>query len=180
MSNRPVVYLIASAAPPVRQLDEPLALLDDAGYSVCVILTPTAATWIDPASLETKTGFPVRVHPRLPDEQDPLPPADAVLAAPTTFNTFNKAAAGISDTLAASLLNELLGADIPMVFAPCVKQTLRQHPAYQSSLNQLSGCGVKVLEPDSITGRGQDNLATFNWSAIVFALLTENDRDKSA
>lgn len=170
MSLRPVVYLIASAAPPVRQLDEPLALLSEAGWSACVILTPTAATWIDPASLEAKTGFPVRVHPRLPDEQDSLPPADAVLAAPITFNTFNKVAAGISDTLAASLLNELLGADVPMVFAPCVKPALRNHPAYQTSSSLLNTCGVQLLNPETITNRGYDNLAAFTWQKIVSAL----------
>lgn len=171
MSDRPVVYLIASAAPPVQQLDEPLALLDEAGYSVCVILTPTAATWTDPANLENKTGFPVRVHPRLPDEQDPLPPADAVLAAPITFNTLNKVAAGISDTLAASLLNELVGAKVPTVFAPCVKLALRNHPAYQVSHGRLSACGTKLLEPDSIIVRGQENLASFDWTRVISELV---------
>ncbi|MFC7342067.1 flavoprotein [Saccharopolyspora griseoalba] len=170
MSQRPVVYLIASAAPPVRQLDEPLALLDEAGWSACVILTPTAATWIDPSSLEAKTGFPVRVHPRLPDEQDPLPPADAVLAAPITFNTFNKVAAGISDTLATSLLNELLAADVPMVFAPCVKSALRGHPAYKSSYDLMSRHLAKIIDPNSVTDRGSGNLATFKWPKIISEL----------
>lgn len=172
MSGSSVAYVVASAAPPVRQLAEPLALLRETGWSACVILTPTAATWVDVDALQADSGFPVRVHPRLPDEQDPLPPADAVLAAPMTFNTLNKVAAGISDTLAASLLNELLGVGLPMVFAPCVKHVLRQHPAYQSSVDRLNSCGVQLLDPDSITIRGADGLASFDWHAVASEFLT--------
>ena len=94
----------------------------------------------------------------------------AVLAAPITFNTFNKVAAGISDTLAASLLNELMGTDVPKVFAPCVKSTLRQHPAYRWSHDRLRTCGVQTVDPDIITERGPDNLAAFDWRKVVSKL----------
>ncbi|GAA4851255.1 flavoprotein [Saccharopolyspora rosea] len=171
MSEQRVVYLVAAAAPPVRQLAEPLGLLRESGWSACVVLTPTAASWVNVAALEADSGFPVRVHPRLPHEQDPLPPADAVLAAPMTFNTINKVAGGISDTLAASLLNELLGVGLPMVFAPCVKQALRSHPAYQSGVERLRGCGIRLLDPDSLTCRGEDGLAAFRWDAVTSAFL---------
>jgi phosphopantothenoylcysteine decarboxylase len=57
----------------------------------------------------------VRVHPRLPTELDLLPDAEAVLAAPLTFNTINRWAAGISDTLALGLVNESLGSALPIV-----------------------------------------------------------------
>jgi hypothetical protein len=36
----------------------------------------------------------------------PLPPADAIAVAPATYNTINKWAAGISDTLALGILCE--------------------------------------------------------------------------
>lgn len=172
MSEQRVVYLVAAAAPPVRQLAEPLGLLRESGWSACVVLTPTAASWVDVAALEADSGFPVRVHPRLPHEQDPLPPADAVLAAPMTFNTINKVAGGISDTLAASLLNELLGVGLPMVFAPCVKQSLRQHPAYKTNVALLDNCGVRFMDPEVTTSRGPDGLAVFNWKTIVSSLVS--------
>jgi hypothetical protein len=41
-----------------------------------------------------------------PDEPDVLPPPDAFIIAPATFNTINKLATGISDTLALGLVNE--------------------------------------------------------------------------
>lgn len=173
MTEEPVAYLIASSAPPVRQLAEPLALLQEAGWSACVILTPTAATWLDVEDLETRSGFPVRIQPRLPDEQDPLPKADAVLAAPMTFNSINKFAGGISDTLAVSLLNELLGAGVPIVMAPCVKSVLRQHPAYGASIDLLVASGVYLLDPDRITTRGADGLAIFAWDEVITGFLSD-------
>ncbi|RCW45128.1 flavoprotein [Halopolyspora algeriensis] len=171
MTGKPVVYLVACSAPPVRELAEPLSLLHEAGWSACVILTPIAASWIDIAGLEAETAVPVRVHPRLPHEQDPLPKADAVLAAPLTFNSLNKIAGGISDTLAVSLVNELLGTDLPIVAAPCIKSLLRTHPVYSTSVQLLTSCGVHLLDPDTITSRGLDGLAAFDWSTVVTEFL---------
>ncbi len=175
MTECPVVYLIACSAPPVRELAEPLRLLHEAGWSACVILTPTAASWVDTAHLEAETATPIRVNPRLPHEEDPLPKADAVLAAPLTFNSLNKIASGISDTLAVSLVNELLGAGLPIVAAHCVKNILRAHPAYADNLQVLTSSGVQFINPDTITSRGPDGLATFDWNTVVTEFLQVAD-----
>lgn len=164
------LYIIGSAAPPVRQLDEACALAREHGWQPSVILTPTAATWVDLDVLAAVTNQPVRVHPRRPEEQDPLPNADAVLAAPLTFNTMNKWAAGISDTLALGLLNELLVAGPPIVAAPCAKTALRAHPAYGPSLSTLDHAGVTIIDQDAIVQRGPDGLARFRWHSIFDAL----------
>lgn len=129
--------MIATSAPPVLQLPTLIELLHGRGWSVCPVLSPTAADWVELRELEEATGSPVRTHSRGPGEADPMPQADAVLAAPLTFNTINKWAGGISDTMAAGLLNELLGAEIPIVAAPCVKSLLRSHPAYVASVAAL-------------------------------------------
>lgn len=167
MSATRVVYVIATAAPPVCDLSRLLTLLRDRGWSPWPVLTPTAATWVDLDELAEAAGSPVRVEPRLPGEEDPLPQADAVLAAPLSFNTINKWAAGISDTLALGLLNELLGADVPIVGAPCVKPPLRQHPAYTASIKLLDHCDVTFLDPDEIIVRHTGGLVTLDWEAIV-------------
>jgi phosphopantothenoylcysteine decarboxylase len=112
----------------------------------------------------------VRVNPRLPHEQDPLPDADAVVAAPLTFNTINKWAAGISDTLALGLLNELMGAGLPIYVVPCVKSALRNHPAYSASIALLRKSGVTVLDQDEITFKASSGLTAFDWSSIATAL----------
>jgi phosphopantothenoylcysteine synthetase/decarboxylase len=87
-----------------------------------------------------------------------------------TFNSLNKWAAGFSDTLALGVLNEMLGTGVPIVAAPCVKSVLRQHPAYQPSIARLRSAGVDVLDPDAITTRAADGLATFRWAQIAAAL----------
>lgn len=170
MTGGRTLYLIAAAAPPVRQLDEACALARERGWRPCVILTPTAASWVDLDALAAVTSQPVRVHPRRPEEQDPLPNADAVLAAPLTFNTINKWAAGISDTLALGVLNELLVDGPAIVAAPCVKGALQAHPAYESSLDRLRAAGVVIIEQAGVVDRGPDGLARFDWPVVMRAL----------
>lgn len=171
------VYVIASGAPPVAQLADLVGLLQKRGWTVGVILTPTAAGWIDAQELATSTGCVVRSAPRLPSEDDPLPKADAVLAAPLTFNSVNKWAAGFADTVAVGVLCELLGAGVPIVAAPCVKELLRRHPAYESSIKRLSEAGVRFVDPDAVTYPGENGLAEFDWPAVIrlFESATEED-----
>lgn len=170
MSDAPVVYVIASAAPPVLDLQTLAALLRERGWRVCIILTPTAATWVDVAQLEAATSSPVRVTQRLPHEQDPLPEASAVLVAPATFNLINKWALGISDNLALGLLNELLGVGLPTVVVPCAKTALRNHPAYDGNVELLSGVGAHFLDVDAISSRAENGLVAFEWQGIAAEL----------
>jgi phosphopantothenoylcysteine decarboxylase len=164
------VYLVVSAAPPVLRIEELVNALSADGWSVCVIASPTAASWVDLDALAGRTGSLTQVHARSPQEEVSLPRADAVLAAPITFNTINKWAAGTSDTLALGVLNEMLGADVPLVAAPCVKSVLRTHPAYDESVARLTCAGVSMMDPDAVTVRGADGLATFDWPQILSRL----------
>ncbi|MFI9811427.1 flavoprotein [Saccharothrix variisporea] len=167
MTARRWLYLVCSAAPPVLRIEGMVELLTRAGWEVVLIATPTAASWVDLDTIGTRTGCLVRVAARPPGEDMSLPRADAVVAAPLTFNTINKWAAGFSDSVALGVLNELLSADVPILAAPCVKALLRAHPAYDESITRLTAARVKVLDPDAITGRGPDGLATFDWRFIA-------------
>ncbi|WP_258174824.1 hypothetical protein [Actinopolyspora mortivallis] len=51
--------------------------------------------------------------------------------------------------------------------APCVKPVLRRHPAYPTTARSLVEAGVRLLDPDVLTGRGADGLATFDWNTAV-------------
>lgn len=164
------VYLVVSAAPPVLRIEEFVMALAADRWSVCVIATPTAASWIDLDALAAATGCSIQVHARSPRQQESLPRADAVVAAPITFNSINKWAAGASDTLALGVLNEMLGTEVPFVAAPCVKAVLRKHPAYEESVARLTSAGVSMMDPDAVTVRAQDGLATFDWPQILSAL----------
>jgi phosphopantothenoylcysteine synthetase/decarboxylase len=145
-----VLYLIVCAAPPAQQTSDVVSLLQSTGWDVCVIATPQAARWMDLPALSALTGYVVRTDYKLPGEADPLPKADAILAMPATFNTINKWAQGIGDTLAVSILCEALGRGTPPVIAvPCLKMDLVRHPAFSRSIALLRECGVRVLhEPE--------------------------------
>lgn len=158
------VYVIATAAMPVLEVARPIELLKNRGWTVGVILSPTAAEWLDDKRLAEFTGCIVRSAPRMPTEDDPLPDADAVLAAPLTFNSLNKWAAGLADTAAVGNLCESLGAGVPIVAAPCVNDELRRHPAYSDSIERLSAAGVHFIDPDTVSR--QDDKA-FDWDAVL-------------
>lgn len=164
---RHVVYVIAFSAPPVLYLDKFLSLLAEQSWDSHVILSPTAATWVDIDRLAKLSGHQVRVEPRTPSDPDPLPPTDAIVAAPLTFNSLNKWATGISDTLALGLLNECLGLGLPITAGPCIKSALRRHPAYQSSVDRLRDSGVQILDPDQIAMRTNSGGVTLDWQAAV-------------
>jgi phosphopantothenoylcysteine synthetase/decarboxylase len=142
-----VLYLIVCAAPPARTVSHIVKHKQADGWDVCVIATPMATQWIDVPALEQLTGHPVRSEYRHPDADGFEPLGTAVLVAPATFNTINKWANGINDTLALGLLNEALGRDIPIEAQPYVNDALARHPAYQTSLKTLARQGVSFTNP---------------------------------
>ncbi len=145
-----ILYLMVCAAPPAQQTVDILPQLQATGWDVCVIATPQASRWMNLAELEVLTGHMVRIDYKLPWEADPLPKANAMLVMPGTFNTMNKWAQGIGDTLVVSLLCEALGRRTPPIVAvPCLKMDLVHHPAFRKSIVLLRECGVRVLhEPE--------------------------------
>ncbi|MBM0274684.1 flavoprotein [Micromonospora tarensis] len=166
MTERPVLYLVVCAAGPAEHIHELVDLLIADGWQVCMIVSPTVARWLDRAALEDKTGYLVRVQWRMPGDPEPHPPADAVLAAPITFNTVTKWALGINDTLALGVLNESLGAGLPIFAFPHVKAELAGHPAYLGHLAVLRGAGV-VLE----NGRALNQFpGPDRWNVVIQAL----------
>ena len=167
---RRVAHVVGFSCPPVLQLEQCLTLLRGRDWDSYVILSPTAATWANVDKLAKVSGHPVRVAPRTPSEPDPLPDADAILAAPLTFNSLCKWATGISDTLALGILNESLGLPARVTVAPCIKSTLRAHPAYQSSVQRLTNAGVNILDPDHITSRNASSQTVLDWSTIVSSI----------
>jgi hypothetical protein len=93
------------------------------------------------------------------------------VVAPATFNTINKWAAGISDTLALGLLNEALGLGLPVVAVPFPNIALAQHPAFRRSIRELEGLGVRLLfDPDAYPlptpNLGPASRDLFPWPAL--------------
>ena len=101
---------------------------------------------MDISAVVALTGYPVRSEYKVPGEADALPKADAIVVVPATFNTINKWALGIGDTLAVSMLCESLGRGTTSIVAvPYLKADLARHPAFSTSLRVLQEHGVCVL-----------------------------------
>ena len=143
--TRPVLYVVACGAYPAGQLPAFVRDAQGQGWNVCVIATPDGAKFIDTGNLAGLTGHPVRTRYKRPDEPDVLPPPDAFVVAPATFNTVNKWAQGISDTLALGLLNEAVGLGLPMIAVPWPNTALAAHQVFARSLGTLREWGVTLL-----------------------------------
>ena len=156
--KRRVIYLIACGTPVAQRLYTLVPLLQAEGWETCVILTPMATRFVDRERLSIVTGYPVRSEYKQPDEPDVLPRADAIIVFPATFNTLNKWALGISDTLALGLLCELTGLKLPILAIPLIRKDggLDTHPAFARSLQLLKEYGVHVFyEPDIYPPRNE-------------------------
>ncbi|HEU5024794.1 MAG TPA: flavoprotein [Spirillospora sp.] len=169
MPARPVLYVIACGGRPAADLPAFAERLLGDGWTVCVVATPSGTKFVDAARLSALTGFPVRSDYKRPEEPDVLPPADAFAVAPATFNTVNKWAHGISDTLALGLLNEAVGLGRPIVAAPWPNAALARHPAFARSVAELRAWGVTVLlDPDALPSPDSEKPsgATFPWTEL--------------
>ncbi|MFF4545041.1 flavoprotein [Streptomyces sp. NPDC001435] len=149
-AERPFLYLVVCAAGIAAGVSKLITAAQERDWEVGVIATPVATGgFFDVAAVEAQTGRPVRSAWRTPADPRPFPAPDAVVVAPATFNTVNKWAAGIADTLALGTLCEAHGLGVPIAVLPCVADALAAHPAYQDSLIRLRGMGVRFGEPYS-------------------------------
>jgi phosphopantothenoylcysteine synthetase/decarboxylase len=183
-THRGVLYLIVCGAPPTRDAGRLVELAQAEGWEVCVIATPSGRSFIDQAALEAATGHPVRSEYKQPEQPDVLPPPDAIVVAPATFNTINKWAAGISDTLALGLLTEAIGKRLPLVALPFINAAQAEHPAFQASIDRLRAAGVQLLYgPDVLElhepGTGSQRVGLFPWRLTLEALRANAARGAS-
>ncbi|MFJ9889992.1 flavoprotein [Streptomyces sp. NPDC091287] len=161
-ARKPFLYVVVCAAGVARDADRLFAAAQDVGWEVGVIATPQGLGFLDTAAVEARTGYPVRSAWRSPGEPRPLPDPDAIAVAPATFNTINKWAAGISDTLALGILCEAYGLGVPTAVLPAVNSSLAAHPAYVESLRRLRGMGVLVSPRTPHTPKSGE-AAPFPW-----------------
>jgi phosphopantothenoylcysteine synthetase/decarboxylase len=167
----PVLYVVACGGRPAGDLPLFVERTQAAGWEVCVIATPSALKFMDVSRLSELTGHVVRYDYKQPEEPDVLPPPEAMVVAPATFNTINKLAGGISDTLALGLLNEAVGLELPMIAVPFPSSALARHPAFRRSIEQLRGWGVRLLfDPDvyplPTPNMGPPAAGLFPWDAL--------------
>lgn len=170
-----VLYVITCATPAARDVGKLVFLAQERGWRVCVIATPSALEFIDKAALEEQTGFPVRHMYKKPGSADVLPPVDAMIVGGASFNTLNKWALGVSDTLALGLITEGIGLGIPIVALPFLNAAQAAHPAFYRHVDVLRTAGVVVLlgaggyEPH-VPHQGSKNLHKYPWQLALNAV----------
>lgn len=126
-------------------------LLVKSGASVQVVMTKSAAEFINPLTFFSLTGREVyrdmfsggpevaTAHIELARE------ADLVLIAPATAKTIARIAHGTCDDL---LSTTVVASDTPVVLAPAMNPQMYHHPAVQANLTQISSWdGYAIASP---------------------------------
>lgn len=145
MDTTRTLFLFVTGAGTSRTADDLVRGALDAGWTTYTVATPNVERIVDPVNI-----FDVPGNRWISDyEQPPLDvfPFGTMLVAPCTFNTFNKLAHGIADTLATSMIADALGAGCPVFVAPSMNHGLWNHPQRAASMQRLTEWGCHVIEP---------------------------------
>jgi phosphopantothenoylcysteine synthetase/decarboxylase len=142
-----VAYLILSGTTTAARCPDLLRGLLGLGFaSVLVIPTPNASRVVASRELADIDGTQV-VESYFDAAIRPRPPRGVVLFAPCSFNSLNKLAHGIADSLALSVAAEAIGRGTPVIVGPSLNQPLLDHPMAQASLRTLPAWGVTIVPP---------------------------------
>ncbi|MEV7089676.1 flavoprotein [Streptomyces sp. NPDC093085] len=167
-AEMPFLYVVVCASGIAREVGTLIDGARERGWGVGVVATPQALGFIDRRAVEERTGYPIRSAWRRPGEPKPLPPPDAIAVAPATFNTVNKWAAGISDTLALGILCEAYGLGVPTAVLPYLNAAQAAHPAYRQSLDRLREMGVLIGgQRPHPADRLESGAETFRWEEAL-------------
>ncbi len=170
-----ILYVIVCAAGVAVDVNRLVLAAQSRAWDVWIVPTPSAIDFIDAPALEQLTGHPIRARYRQPGEGGKLPPADAVIVAPATYNTINKWAAGISDTFALGLLAELTPSGIPIAVLPFVNASLAANRVFARSVAELRESSITVLLGDGAfvphpAGQGGSRIDEFPWKIALDAI----------
>jgi phosphopantothenoylcysteine synthetase/decarboxylase len=142
-----LAYLVLSGTSTAARCPEILRELVGLGFStVIAIPTPNASRVVAPRELADVEGVQV-VQSYFDLAIRPRPPRGVVLFAPCSFNSLNKLAHGIADTLALSVVAEAIGRGTPVIVGPSLNAPLLAHPMAQASLKMLPEWGVHIVPP---------------------------------
>jgi phosphopantothenoylcysteine decarboxylase/phosphopantothenate--cysteine ligase len=122
-----------------------------AGARVLPVLTEGGSRFVTPLSLSALAGEKVRTS--LWDLEDEATmghiqlsrAADLIVVCPATADLMARAAAGMADDLATTLL---LATDTPVLMVPAMNVRMWQHAATTANVATLRARGVAVLDPD--------------------------------
>ncbi len=142
-----VVYLVLSGTTTAARCPALAKDLVALGFSAVIALpTPNASRVIAGREIADIQGVQV-VESYFDLAIRPRPPRGVVLFAPCSFNSLNKLAHGIADSLALSVVAEAIGRRTPVIVGPSLNQPLLDHPVARASMETLRSWHVTVVPP---------------------------------
>jgi phosphopantothenoylcysteine decarboxylase/phosphopantothenate--cysteine ligase len=128
---------------------ELLRRLQDRGYSITVVPTPSSLNFVGAATWEALSGRPVttQVWERVDEVRHVslAATADALIIAPATADLIARIASGRADDL---LTNLVLAIDKPILVVPAMHPQMWQDPATVANVNILRSRGFTVMNPE--------------------------------
>jgi phosphopantothenoylcysteine decarboxylase/phosphopantothenate--cysteine ligase len=145
------VLLIVSGGIAAYKALELVRLMRKAGIEMRCVLTEAGARFVTPLSLQALTEEPVFNDLwSLTDENEMghielSRAADLVVVAPASADLLARAAAGLANDLAATVL---LATDKPVLMAPAMNVRMWEHAATRENVARLAARGVRFVGPD--------------------------------
>jgi phosphopantothenoylcysteine decarboxylase/phosphopantothenate--cysteine ligase len=126
-----------------------LRRLQDRGYLVTVVPTPSSLNFVGAATWEALSGRPVttQVWERVDEVRhiSLAKDADCAIIAPATADLIARIAAGRADDL---LTNLILAIDFPILVVPAMHPQMWLDPATVANVATLRSRGFKVMDPE--------------------------------
>ncbi len=150
-ATTPRVLLLVSGGIAAYKAPEIVRALVRGGAEVQVVMTTAAGAFVTEMSLSTVSGRPVRsslLDPAAEGSVGHIELADwpdLVLVAPATANLLARAAVGLADDLASTVL---LATRAPVLWAPAMNTNMWRHPATVDNLRRLASRGHRFVGPD--------------------------------
>jgi phosphopantothenoylcysteine decarboxylase/phosphopantothenate--cysteine ligase len=172
--NREVILGVGGGIAAYKSCDL-LRRLQDHGFSVTVVPTPSSLNFVGKASWEALSGRAVTTDVFENVEEvrhiSLAKRADFIIIAPATADLIARIAAGRADDL---LTNVVLAADVPILVVPAMHPQMWNDPATLTNVETLRNRGLVVLEPEvgPLTS-GDVGQGRFPETATILAALQE-------
>jgi phosphopantothenoylcysteine decarboxylase/phosphopantothenate--cysteine ligase len=128
---------------------ELLRRLQDRGYAITVVPTPSSLNFVGAATWEALSGRPVttQVWERVDEVRhiSLASSADALIIAPATADLIARIASGRADDL---LTNLVLAVDAPVLVVPAMHPQMWLDPATKANVEILRSRGFEVMDPE--------------------------------
>jgi phosphopantothenoylcysteine decarboxylase/phosphopantothenate--cysteine ligase len=146
------IVLAVTGSIAVYKMVELARHLVQAGATVQVVMTKSAAEFVTPLTFQALTHRPVEIEMfAMQDERAAGHvamgrQADVVVVAPATAHVLARLAHGFSDDLVATTV---LATSAPVIVAPAMETHMWQNAATQANVAALRARGVRVIDPET-------------------------------